>query len=338
MQQETPLISVVLPCHNEQDNISPIVDALVTILQSLGDSYEILLVDDGSSDDTWSHMKAAARNYSDVIGIKLSRNFGHQPALLAGLSRAQGQAIISMDSDLQHPPHVIEQLITEWKRGYKIVNTCRKYTTSVTPFKKATSRYFYMFFSYMAEVPIQEGASDFRLLDHQVLVKLLEFAHADGFIRGSIQWMGFPTTTVAYQAEPRFSGESSYSFSRMTRFAVTAITSFSTKPLVLGVWLGMFVAALSMFELLYIIIQSTRGVTVPGWASTLGVTSLLFGFLFALLGVFGIYLSRIYSLVQAKPYFIVDESTLVQQVTYLKPHDLAEYCDHKNHSKGPTLS
>ncbi|MDH3380601.1 MAG: glycosyltransferase family 2 protein [Nitrospinota bacterium] len=313
MQEEAPIITVVSPCHNEQDNIPLLVKELMTILQQRGDKYEIILVDDGSRDETWSRIKEAVMQHTRIVGLKLSRNFGHQPALMAGLSRARGQAVISMDSDLQHPPDVLGRLISEWENGYKVVNTCREDTNVFSSFKRATSRYFYSFFSYMADVQIQEGASDFRLLDRQALEKLMEFAHGDGFLRGSVQWMGFPTTTITYQAKARISGESSYSLIRMIRLAVTAVTSFSAKPLFLGVWLGLFIAALSMTELIYVIVQALRGVTAPGWASMLGVTSFLFGMLFALVGIMGIYLARIYSLLQARPYFIVEEQTSIPQ-------------------------
>jgi dolichol-phosphate mannosyltransferase len=229
-----------------------------------------------------------------------------------------------MDSDLQHPPEAIEKLLAEWRGGFKIVNTRRDDEQVANIFKRTTSKWFYRFFSYLADIPIEDGASDFRLLDRDVLEVLLKFAHADGFIRGSVQWMGYPSTIVPYEANSRFAGQSKYTIKRMFKFAMTALTSFSTKPLRLGVWLGLAVAVLAMFELAYVLWQAMEGRTVEGWASTVGVLSFLFGVLFALLGIMGIYLARIYSLLQARPFFIIHSATDGGETTAEQVHSMGD--------------
>ncbi len=305
----SPIVSVVSPSFNEEGNVRRFVDEVTDVLERVGETYEIILIDDGSSDQTWASISRIATEAPRVRGVRLSRNFGHQPALLAGLSQARGRAVISMDSDLQHPPEAIELLLAEWRKGYKIVNTRRNDEFVANIFKRTTSKWFYRFFSYLADIPIEDGASDFRLLDQDALKVLLKFAHADGFIRGSVQWMGYPSIIVPYEANSRFAGQSKYTLKRMLKFAMTALTSFSTKPLRVGVWIGLGVAFLAMLELAYVVWQALEGQTVAGWASTVGVLSFLFGVLFALLGVMGIYLARIYSLLQARPFFIIHTAT-----------------------------
>ena len=279
------------------------------MLGNIGDSYEIILVDDGSSDGTWQAIRHAATTNPSVVGLRLSKNFSHQSALIAGLSRARGQAVISMDSDLQHPPEAIPELLEAWRAGFKIVNTKRRDAHVASPSKRLASKLFYRFFTVMTGISMEEGTSDFRLLDHRALTELLTFASTDQFIRGSVQWLGFSMTTIPYNAAKRLTGQSKYGLKNMLRFAAIAITSFSTKPLRFGIWLGLCVGALALVELLYVLVQALSGNVVPGWASTVGVTSFLFAVMFIVIGIIGIYVARIYTLLQNRPPFIVAEHT-----------------------------
>ena len=301
-------LSVVCPCYNEMGNVGPLMGRLVPVLEILSASYEIILVDDGSTDATWDAILAAVRANRSIRGIRLSRNFGHQNALLAGLRQAAGSAVITMDSDLQHPPEVIPQLVEAWRRGSQIVTTRRQDKEVASTFKRVTSRLFYRFFSFMAGIALDEGNSEFRLINRKALEQLLQFAFRDQFMRGSVQWMGFRTSVVPYMAEPRHSGATKYNFLSMLRFAAIAITSFSNRPLRIGIWIGLIVGILALAELIYVVAMALEGVTVPGWASTVGIMSFLFAILFATLGVIGIYVSRIYALLQNRPEFIVSET------------------------------
>lgn len=304
-----PVISVVAPCHNEQDNIAALVTRLTAVLGGIGEPYEIVLVDDGSRDQTWQAIDRAAQSEPAIVGLRLSKNFSHQSALLAGLSRAKGEAIISMDSDLQHPPETIPELVAAWREGHEIVNTRRVDGKVASPFKRVTSKLFYRFFSFMTGIDMEEGASDFRLLDRRALDELLTFAGNDRFIRGSVQWLGFSLKTVPYQLAERLSGQTSYSLKNMLRFAAVAITSFSTKPLRYGIWLGIAVGVLALLELFYVVVQAITGNVVPGWASTVGITSFLFAVMFMVMGIIGTYVARIYTLLQNRPPFIIAENT-----------------------------
>ena len=306
-QLPDPVFSIAVPVYNEEGNVRPLVEALVDSLEPLATTYEIIFVDDGSRDQTWQRINEVAVQHRCVRGVKLARNFGHQHALVAGLQFATGQAIISMDGDLQHPPAVVPELIQAWQDGYKVVTTRRADSETTSFFKSTTSRAFYKVFSSLAEINMSEGRSDFRLIDRQVLEALMTLKGANAFLRGAIEWLGFTTKTITFEADERYSGSSKYSLRKMLGFAGTAIVSFSTKPLKLGIWLGIITSTLAFMELIYILIQFVRGVTLPGWASTVGILSFLFGILFIILGIIGIYIAKIHETLQNRPPFVVDE-------------------------------
>jgi glycosyltransferase involved in cell wall biosynthesis len=303
-----PDISIVVPLYCEEGNVSPLIARLLRVAQAIGESFEIILIDDGSQDRTWAQIEAEAEKNYLVKGIHLSRNFGHQHALLAGLAHANGRAIISMDGDLQHPPEFIPHLIEKWREGYAIVNTSRDDNEVASFFKRFTSRYFYKFFSLMTDVKLSEGSSDFRLVDRVVLDNLLKFKDVDLFLRGAVQWLGFSQVTLPYKAEKRYSGTSKYNLWKMLMFSRSAMISFSTKPLIFGVWIGFFTSALAFIEIVYIVLQYLRGGTVAGWASTLSVLAFLFGVLFTILGIMGIYLARIHNALQNRPRFVAEKT------------------------------
>jgi dolichol-phosphate mannosyltransferase len=307
-----PKISIVVPLFNEQENIAKLVSSIQVSLDNFIDpnEWELILVDDGSFDNTWAQICIQSeRHPRQIQGLKLSRNFGHQHALLAGLNIADGQAIISMDGDLQHPPEVLPKLIKKWEDGNKIIYTRRIQQESLSWFKRKTSAWFYRFFSWLSGVSIEPGSSDFRLIDRQVLTELLKFNDVNPFIRGAVKWLGFDSkaVTIEFPVADRFAGESQYTLRKMINFANGAIISFSTKPLIIGIWIGLITGSFAFIELVYIIVQASIGITVPGWASTVGITALLFGVLFVLLGVIGLYLARIHTALQTRPKFVVEE-------------------------------
>lgn len=304
--QEDIYLSIVIPLFNEEDNVDVLIKTIMENVLPLKVTYEIILVDDGSSDKTWDRI---CLHSGPVKGIKLARNFGHQHALLAGLSESKGDAIISMDGDMQHPPSLIEKLVEKHREGHLVVNTYRNDTHVASLFKRKTSSLFYKCFSFLTDVSMAPGTSDFRLLDKIVLKELLKLKAQDLFLRGAVEWLGFESVTIPYIAGERFSGVSKYPLSKMLNFAKGSIISFSTKPLAIGIWLGIFTSVLAFLEIIYIIYQVLIGETVAGWASTVGIISFLFGVLFIMLGVIGSYLARIHVALQNRPRFIVQEIT-----------------------------
>ena len=240
-------------------------------------------------------------------GARLARNFGHQGALMAGLTEARGQAVVSMDGDLQHPPELIPELFARWREGYKVVSTVRADAEDTSLFKRSTSRWFYGVFSKLTGVNMSPGNSDFRLLDQSAIAALTSMNDVDLFIRGSVTWLGFRSVTLPYRANKRFSGTTKYSLKKMLRFASGAILSFSLAPLRLGIWIGFLTSGFAVLELAYIIVQYFRGKTVTGWASMMAFSSLMFGILFVLLGVIGTYLGKIFELLKNRPRFLIGD-------------------------------
>ena len=304
----TPELSVVVPLYNEEESVREPYGRTSAVCSGLGVTYELVLVDDGSGDGTWAAIRRLSEADAHVRGFRLSRNYGHQHALLAGLHMARGRAIISMDGDLQHPPEVIPALFEKWKEGSRVVLTKRLDRNLGSPLKRGSSKLFYRLFSYVAETSIQPGTSDFRLLDSAVLQQLLSFNFSRPFLRGAVETLGFERATVPFQVEPRFAGRSKYTLRRMIAFARQGFIAHSTVPLRLGIWLGLVTGVMALAELGYVVVQFFRGQTVPGWASVLGMTALLFAVLFFIVGILGMYLEDIHELLKKRPRFIIAET------------------------------
>ncbi|HET9955015.1 MAG TPA: glycosyltransferase family 2 protein [Polyangiaceae bacterium] len=302
-------LSVVAPMYNEETNIEVFAERVSEVLESLQLEFEIVLVDDGSRDGTWRSICESARRHPRLKGVKLSRNFGHQGALFAGLHHAEGRAIVTMDGDLQHPPSAIPELLAAWRSGYKVVNTRRSDSADTSFFKRFTSRAFYWLFSGLSGVRMEAGASDFRLLDRSALDALLSMGDADLFIRGLVNWLGFTTITLPYQAQNRHSGVPKFTFKKMLRFSTGAMLSFSVVPLRLGIGIGLITSFFAFLELCYILFTYFTGHAIPGWASVMTVMSLMFGVLFVLLGVIGAYLGKIYEILKNRPRFVIEALT-----------------------------
>lgn len=290
---------------NETENVKEFVGALVKVIDGMELHSEIILVNDGSTDDTWLKIAECAQEHERLKGICLSRNFGHQNALFAGLICSSGKAVISMDGDLQHPPDVIPEMVSAWQDGNMIVETRRIDSPETGFFKRLSSRLFYRYFSIMSGIPMSEGSSDFRLIDRRVADVVLRMQDADLFLRGITHWVGFSKKVIPYRAGARFAGTTKYSLKRMIKFSMSAILSFSTIPLKAGIWIGIITSIFGVAELIYIFTMYFRGVTVPGWSSIVAVTAFMFSVLFLLLGIIGAYLASIFEMIKNRPRFII---------------------------------
>lgn len=305
--EHTIALSVVIPLYNEEASIGLLLERLAAVLAGVDTPYEIIVVDDGSTDGTWRKVCALHKTTRGLRALRLSRNFGHQGALLAGLSAARGDAVVTMDGDLQHPPEVIPSLLAAWRSGYRIVNTCRQDREVAGWFKRFTSRVYYRLFSLLSDIRLNEGSSDFRLLDRRAVDALLDIGQGDLFLRGAVQTLGFRTAMVPFKAGTRHAGRSKFTLRKMLFLARSGVIAHSTRPLTIGIWLGLVTACLAVAELVYVLIQSAHGLTVPGWASVMGVTTLLFAVVFVMLGLMGAYVASLHRMIHRRPNFIVDD-------------------------------
>lgn len=300
-------MSVVAPMFDEADNVEPFVAAVDTVLRAQGLPYEILLVDDGSRDDTWQRIRQASERNPRVRGLSLSRNFGQQNALFAGLHHARGDAIVTMDGDLQHPPALIPQMVKAWQEGHQVVTTTRHDREVTGWFKRATSRWFYRLFSRLSGSTMSLGASDFRLVDSRARDAMLEQRDTDLFLRGIVNWMGFRTANLPFEVARRHAGDTKFTLGRMLRFSMGAMLAFSMTPLRMGIWLGFATVGVAILEIVYVVVSFFQGKNVRGWSTVIVLMSLMFAVTFVLLGVIGMYLGKIFEILKGRQRFIVSE-------------------------------
>ena len=301
-------VSFVVPVFNEEDNIHEFYRRLTKVMAPLPYDYEILFIDDGSKDRSSQLVRELADQDPHVQGYVFSRNFGHQLALTCGLDQATGDAVISMDGDLQHPPEMIPQLLEKWEQGYEIVQTVRKATEDATWFKNITSRLYYKLINTMSEVRITPGGSDFRLMDRKAVDALDRFRERARFIRGMVNNLGFRTTTIEFVAPPRFAGHSKFSLKKMLRFALDGITAFSRVPLRLALYVGCVAGLCSLLLLLHVIyVKYVVQDAVPGWTTLACAEFFLGGVELIGIGIVGEYVGRIFDEVKQRPLYIIRE-------------------------------
>ncbi len=307
-------LSIVTPAYNEADNLREFCAQLQSVLKGLGLFCEIILVDDGSRDSTWNVIQQLGQEQPCVRGIRLSRNFGQQIALSAGIEAAVGKAVITMDADLEHPPQQIPRMIETWRNGAKLVLAVRKSERGLPLVKRLGTRIFYGLFNRLSRTHIGNNVPDFRLMDRQVVKEFLRLKERDRFLRGLVNWLGFDPVILEFSTQARRGKDSRYSFRKMAHLATDAITSFTAFPLRLAFYVGIFVFLLSAVYLayaVYIVLFTSQA--VRGWASLISVVLLLGGLQLVFLGVVGEYLSRVYNEVKQRPLYVVEETVNIEQ-------------------------
>jgi glycosyltransferase involved in cell wall biosynthesis len=301
-------ICILTAAYNEGENISFFYDCVKKVTDTLPYDFTFCFINDGSSDNTLESIKTIAANDKSVKYLSFSRNFGQQVALKAGIDTIQSDAIIMMDSDLQHSPDLIPELISVWQtQKVNMVNTIREEDEDLSWFKKQSSKWFYKTINRLSDLQLEPGQADFRLIDRQVTQTLRNSKEHDVFLRGMIQWIGFKQATINYKAQKRFAGQSKYTFSKMMSLALAGITSFSVKPLYTAIYIGFGFAFLAFLYLPYVIYSFITGTAVHGWSSILITISFFGGLNLIIMGVLGIYIGKILIQNKERPLYIIQE-------------------------------
>ena len=303
------LLSVVVPCYNEEEVIPITHNRLIFVLEEITPQFELIYIDDGSQDETPNHLRQLQQHDQRVKVVFLSRNFGHQMAITAGLDHVSGDAVVLIDADLQDPPEVIKEMVNRWYEGYDVVYGVRTDRQGEPPFKLWSAKAFYRMMNRLSDVPIPLDTGDFRLMDRRVVEALKIMPERDRFLRGMVSWVGFRQVAVSYQRSPRIAGVSKYPLFKMIRFAADGILSFSLVPLRIAIWVGLLTVALSFLGILYALFVRLFTLSwVPGW--TISFIAILFigGIQLIFLGVIGEYIGRIYREDKRRPLYLVRES------------------------------
>jgi glycosyltransferase involved in cell wall biosynthesis len=309
MDPETPApgLSVVVPCYNEAAVLPAFYDRMRAACLATGLSFELVFVNDGSTDGTWEIIRAFSARDASVVGLDLSRNHGHQLALTAGLQHARGLRILIIDADLQDPPELLGEMTKMLDAGADVVFGKRARRDGETWFKRTTAAVFYRLLNTLNDTPIPPDTGDFRLMRRNVLDQLLRLQEQPRFIRGMVSWLGFRQVAIPYNRSQRAAGDSKYPFGKMLRFAFDAITSFSIKPLKLATYLGLGAGFIALILAFYSVFEWFSGHTLPGWTSLIVVVLLLGSAQLFVLGIIGEYLGRLTMQAKNRPLFIVRE-------------------------------
>lgn len=302
-----PTLTVVVPVYNEIETLPHLFARLSAVLAGDGAPYEIVLVNDGSTDGSLAKMAALAASDPQVRVLDFSRNFGHQAAVSAGMAYARGKAVILMDADLQDPPEVIPEMLAQWRAGAEVVFAQRAARAGESRFKRATAALFYRLLRRMTSVEIPNDTGDFRLMDRRVVDAINTLPEHHRFVRGLSAWVGFRQVAVRYERQERYAGQTKYPLPKMLRFAADAVTSFSYVPLQLATSFGFALAGLSLVGIFVAIVLRLLNHEIVGQASTLILVLFMGGVQLIFLGILGEYLGRIYDEVRGRPNYIVRE-------------------------------
>jgi dolichol-phosphate mannosyltransferase len=305
----SPTYSLVIPIFNEQECLPELVSRLRTLMGQLDAPAEVVFVDDGSRDTSYELIVDACRADDRFHVVQLSRNFGHQLAITAGLDFASGEAVVVMDADLQDPPEVVLEMAARWREGCDVVHAIREHREGESAFKTTTASWFYRLLAKIGDVQVQGDAGDFRLVDRKALDAFLQMRERNRYVRGMFGWVGFRQCTVTYTRRPRFAGTTKYPLRKMIKFAFDGIISFSSAPLKLALRFGFILSLLSIaYGLTAIVLKLSGAFEVPGWTSMIFAVTFLGGVQLLTIGVMGEYISRIHDEVRGRPLYLVRET------------------------------
>lgn len=305
---EKQTISIVAPVFNEAEGIRTFVRAVKSELERLTDAWEMILVDDGSSDHSWEILQTLHAEDSCIKILRFSKNFGVQAAVSAGLKFAQGDAVITMDSDMQHPPELIPKMVQQWQSGFHSVFTVRTYSEEIGFVKRSMSSLFAKTMHGISHSSLQEGVSDYRLLDRKVVDALNLMGENARFLRAMVSWLGFKQTSLSFKTAPRIAGTTKFSFAKLLQLALDGITSFSIQPLRWITGSGLAIASASLCYAFYILAEVLfTGITTPGWPTLIVAVLFLGGMQLTALGIVGEYVGRIYMETKRRPLFVLQE-------------------------------
>ncbi|SEP37678.1 glycosyltransferase family 2 protein [Mucilaginibacter sp. OK283] len=305
-------LSVIIPCHNEQNNVGFLIQALTKTLNDTRYNFELIFVDDGSTDNTVDEIKFNANIYSNVFYVELSKNFGKDNALKAGIAIATGNAVITMDADMQHPPQLILKMLEHWENGYDIVYTYRENANPHAKiYQKVTSKLFYKGINMLSDIKLEDGTADFRLMDENMVSQLKLIDEHELFLRGIIKWTGFKQVGIPYTPSKRHTGEVSYSFIKLVKLAIGSIMAFSARPLYIMTGVGLTVSLMTIFYIPYVLISFAEGYAVNGWASIIATIAFFGGLQLMVLSIIGVYVGKIFMQSKARPNYLVRSTNLV---------------------------
>ena len=307
LRDDRGLLSIVVPLFNEEGNVDELIGKICRTIESIGwpGSYEIVCVNDGSTDATLEKLRALMPAVPQLVIVDLSRNFGHQLASTAGIETAAGDAVILMDGDLQDPPELIGAFVARWREGYDVVFATRRSRRGESAFKRVTARLFYRIVRVLTNVSIPLDTGDFRLMSRRVVNALHQTRERHRFLRGLVSWVGYRQIGVPYDRDARFSGSSKYPVAKMVRFAIDGITSFSEVPLRFASYLGFLTSAFAFLYVVVVLIRSALGFNEPGYTSTIITVLFLGGVQLVGIGILGEYIGRIYEEIKARPLYLV---------------------------------
>lgn len=299
-------ISVVVPLYNEQENIDALFRRLLAVLEALNTSYDVICVNDGSRDNTLKNLVEYHQRYPQIKVVNLSRNFGKDTAMSAGIDYSQGMAVIPIDADLQDPPELIAEMIEKWHEGYDVVYASRRVRIGESWFKRFSAEGFYQVINKLSRVSIPPNTGDFRLIDRRVVESIKKMPERQRFMKGIFAWVGYKQTSILFDREPRYQGQTKWNYWKLWNFAIDGITSFSFLPLKVWTYVGLIIALVSLVYASFLILRTIIfGIDVPGYASLMVAVLFLGGIQLLTLGIIGEYIGRVYEEVKGRPLYLV---------------------------------